>query len=122
MKIIVQIGVIFGIYWLSQGIEAILPFSFPASVISLLLLLVLLLTGVVKMKHVQEKADFMIGNLAFFFVPVSVGIMNYVDLILENGVAFITICVVSTVLTFAATAWTVQLTNRLLNKKKEGEQ
>lgn len=121
MKILVQIGMVFGLYWLSQGIEQILPFPFPASVISLLLLLVLLVLRVIKLELVREKADFMLGNLAFFFIPVSVSIMNYIDVIRENAAAFLVICVVSTVLTFGATAWAVQLTCRFLNKRKEGK-
>ena len=120
MKLLLQIGVIFGLFWISQGIEKVLPFSFPASVISMLLLLVLLCTGVVKLKHIQETTDFVLTNLAFFFVPVTVTIVNYLDLIMENGVAFLVICFVSTVVAFAATAWAVQLTNRFLNRKKEG--
>ena len=41
MKILLQVALVFGIFWVGQGIEAVLPFAFPASVISLLLLLVL---------------------------------------------------------------------------------
>ena len=119
MKVLLQIGIIFGLFWLSQGIEMILPFPLPASVISLLLLLTLLCTGAIKLEQIREKTDFILGNLAFFFVPISVSIVNYVDLILEDGVAFLVICLVSTVLTFAATAWAVQLTNRWMNRKKE---
>lgn len=122
MKILLQIGIIFGIYWLSQGIEMILPFPFPASVISLIVLLVLLSVRLIKLEQIKEKTDFILGNLAFFFVPVTMKIIDYVDVVLENGAAFLTICVVSTILTFGATAWTVQLTNRLMNRKKEGVQ
>ena len=35
MKILLQVALVFGIYWVSQGIEAVLPVAFPASVISL---------------------------------------------------------------------------------------
>lgn len=122
MKVLLQIGIIFGIYWLSQGIEMILPFPFPASVISLIVLLVLLSVRVIKLEQIREKTDFILGNLAFFFVPVTMKIIDYMDMVLENGAAFLTICVVSTILTFGATAWTVQLTNRLMNRKKEGVQ
>ena len=118
MKILLQIGIVFGLYLLSQCIEAALPFPFPASVISLLLLLILLALKVVKVDHIREKADFLLGNLSFFFVPVSVSFMNYVDVVRDNAAAFFTICVVSTVLCFAVTAWTVQLTSRLLEKRK----
>ena len=58
MKILIQIGIVLGIYWLSEGIAAILPFSFPASVISLILVLVLLLLRVLKEEQIREKADF----------------------------------------------------------------
>lgn len=119
MKILLQIGIVFGLYWISQCVEAVLPFAFPASVISLLLLLVLLVLRVVKVDHIREKADFLLGNLAFFFVPVSVSIMNYAGIIWENAAAFFTICVVSLVLTFAVTATVVRLTCRLLEKREE---
>ena len=111
-----QVALVFGIYWVSQGIEAVLPVAFPASVISLLLLLVLLLTGIVKMDHVREKSDFLLGNLGFFFIPVSVSIINYVDLIWQNAAAFLTVCVVSMVLTYGATVWAVHLTRRLMER------
>lgn len=120
MKILLQIALVFGVYWVSQCIEAMLPFAFPASVISLILLLALLLAGIVKVDHVREKSDFLLGNLGFFFVPVSVGIMNYIQLIRENAAAFLTVCVVSTVLTYGATAGAVRLTQKLLEKRKGG--
>ena len=118
MKILLQIGIVFGIYWVSQCIESVLPFPFPASVISLLLLL-LLLVKVVKAGHIQNVADFLTGNMGFFFLPATVSIMNYVDTIFENAAAFFIICVVSMITTFAATAGTVVLTRRLLGKGKE---
>ena len=116
MKILLQVALVFGIYWVGQGIEAVLPFAFPASVISLLLLLVLLLTGVVRVDHIREKSDFLLGNLGFFFIPVSVSIMNYVDLLWQHAAAFLTVCVVSMVLTYWATVWAVRLTQRLMGR------
>lgn len=113
-----QIALVFGLYWLSQGIEAILPFSFPASVISMILLLILLLARIVRPEHIREKSDFLLGNLSFFFLPATVSIMNYVDIVWTNLIPFLTICVVSTVLTYGVTAWTVQLTARLMTKKE----
>ena len=120
MKLLLQIGVVCGVYWISQCIEHILPFPFPASVISLLLLLLLLLVKVVKAGHIQNVADFLTGNMGFFFLPATVSIMNYVDTIFENAAAFFIICVVSMITTFAATAGTVVLTRRLLHTG-EGE-
>lgn len=118
-----QMGIIFGLYWLCQIIESVLPFSFPSSVIALIALLALLLFRVLKPEHIRETADFMQAGIAFFLIPVMVGLVNYVDIIAQNAVAFCVICLVSTVLTFAAVVWTVQLTCRLMNRKKgEDEQ
>ena len=119
MKILLQIGVVCGLYWVSQCVERVLPIPFPASVISLLLLLLLLLARVIRVEHIREKSDFLLGNLAFFFVPVSVSIMNYAGLIRQHAAAFLTVCAVSTVLTYAATAWAVRLTIRLMGRGKE---
>lgn len=119
MKIIKQVGIIFTVCWLSLAIEKVLPFAFPASVIGMILLFVCLRTGLLKIEHVQEKADFLLGNMAFFFVPAGVSIMNYFDILKSSVVQLIIICVLSTIFTFAVTAWSVQLTVRLMGKRKE---
>ena len=119
LKLLLQIGAVCGAYWLSQCVEHVLPFPFPASVISLLLLLALLLVKVLKTEHIQNVADFLTGNMSFFFLPATVSIMNYMDTIWENAAAFFTICVVSMLATFAATAGTVKLTRRLLEGRRE---
>lgn len=119
MKILSQIGIIFAICWISTLIESVLPFPLPASVIAMLFLLVLLAVRVLRPEHVQEKSDFLLGNLQFFFIPATVGIMNYVDVLRENLVVLPVICAVSTVATFAVTAAAVTVTNRLLNRRKQ---
>ncbi len=48
MKILKQFGVIFGVCWVSLVIEHYLPFSFPASVIGMILLLTLSADRVLK--------------------------------------------------------------------------
>lgn len=118
MKIIKQIGIIFLICWLSLVIEAVLPFSFPASIIGLVLLLVCLLTGILKIEHVQEKSDFLLSNMAFFFIPAGVSIINYLDVLKNSLLPLIIVCVASTFITFAVTAWSIRLTVRLMNGRK----
>ena len=81
MKILLQVALVFGIYWVSQGIEAILPVAFPASVISLLLLLILLLCGGVKERTIQGTSQFLIDNMGLFFIPAIVGTLEYLDVL-----------------------------------------
>ena len=109
----------YGVCWISLVIEHYLPFSFPASVIGMVLLLICLLTGFLKIEHVQEKADFLLSNMAFFFVPAGVSIINYFDELKSTAVQLIIICIISTVVTFAVTAYSVMLTVRLMKKWKD---
>ena len=118
MKIIKQIEIVFWVGWVSLAIEKLLPFTFPASVIGMILLLVCLLTGILKMEHIQEKADFLLENMAFFFIPAGVSIINYFDVLKNSVIQLVVICVVSTVVTFAVTAYSVMFTIRLLNRRK----
>lgn len=118
MKIIKQFGIIFSLCWLATVIEGLLPIAFPASVIAMLLLFVCLLAGVLKIDHIREKSDFLLANMAFFFIPAGVNVINYLDILKENWLPLLLICVITTVVTFAATAYSVRLTMRLLAGKK----
>lgn len=121
MKIIKQFGIIFSLCWLATVIEGLLPIAFPASVIAMLLLLVCLLAGVLKIDHIREKSDFLLANMAFFFIPAGVNVINYLDILKENWLPLLLICVITTVVTFAATAYSVRLVMRLLDGKKGAE-
>ena len=117
MKIIKQVGIIFSICALSVLIEHFLPFAFPASVIGMVLLLLLLCTGALRMEHIREKSDFLLSNMAFFFVPAGVSIINYADVLRSSAVQLVIICLVTTVLTFGATAWSIRLTLHLMERR-----
>lgn len=58
MKIVTQVGIIFSICWISQIIEKLLPFSFPASVIGMILLFILLCVHILKVDHIRENRIF----------------------------------------------------------------
>ncbi len=119
MKIIYQIGIIFTLCWASEIIEGLLPFSFPASVIGMLLLFILLAFRVLKVEHIREKSDFLLSNMAFFFIPAGVSIINYFDVLKGNVGKLLLICFLTTILTFATTAWTIRGVLRLQNRGKK---
>ena len=120
MKIIKQFGIVFSICWLGTVIEHFIPFAFPASVIAMLLLLLCLLTGILKVEHIREKSDFLLANMAFFFIPAGVNVINYLDILRASWLPLLVICLVTMVITFAATALSIRLTVQLLHKKEGG--
>ena len=119
MKIIYQIGIIFALCWVSEIIEAFLPFAFPASVIGMILLFILLAFRVLKVEHIREKSDFLLSNMAFFFIPAGVSIINYFDVLKGNVGKLLLICFLTTRITFATTAWTIRGVLRLQNRGKK---
>jgi len=119
LKFLKQISVIFAIYLVSVLISGLLPVAFPGSVIGMILLFLLLLSGILKPAQVGDAGDFLIKNMAFLFVPTVVGIVEYIPVLMENLLAFAVIIVVTTVLTFAAAAWTVTAVIRLQQKRRE---
>lgn len=123
MKLLIQFGIIFGVCWVGEGLSQLLPL--PGSVISMILLFLLLLTKLVKPAHIAEKSDFLLKNMAFFFIPAGVAIMESLGILWENLIPFLTVCFVTMVITFAATAYTVRLVIWLQNRlsaRKEGKQ
>ena len=116
MKLILQIGIIFGVCLLGEAIAYFLPFPFPASVISMILLFLLLCFKVLKIDHIRQKADFLLQNMAFFFIPAGVGILEQFEFVKDSVWQLLLICFVTTIVTFAVTALTVRYGVWLQNK------
>lgn len=119
MNIMGELALIFGICLVGEGVAALLPVTFPASVISMVLLMVLLLTGVVKDRHIQKVSHFLVANMAFFFLPSFVGLLEHMELLKSQLLPLLLIVVLTTPVVYLVTGWTVQLFLRCCQKKKE---
>lgn len=120
VKLLVQIGIVFGICLVGEGISRVLPFTFPASVISMILLFLLLLSGALKVEHIREKGDFLLRNMAFFFIPSGVGLIEQADAVRGKVLPLLAVCLITTVLTFAVSAVTIRLVSSWQNRLKKG--
>ncbi|MEA4854156.1 MAG: CidA/LrgA family protein [Christensenella sp.] len=119
MKGIFQIGIILAVCLAGEGLSLILPVPIPASVTSMILLFVLLLVKIIKTRHIEKFADFLLKNMAFFFIPAGVAIIEQFDLLKDNLVPFLLICCISTFVTFFVTAYTVKGVMALQNKLRK---
>lgn len=119
MKILLQLAGIFALCIVSDGIAELLPFAFPGSAIAMILLFLGFLLKLIKPSDVEETGGFLLGNMAIFFVPAAVGLMECFGRIQSALIPILVICILSTVLTFAATAYTVRLTVFLQKKFRE---
>ena len=118
MKYVYQIGIIGGISFISEVLYAILPLPVPASVYGLIILLVLLLTGVVKVAQIEDTADFLLKIMPILFVGPSVGLIRAADMVRGQILPLVVMCVLSTVGVMVVTSLTAQV---MIRKKKEGK-
>ena len=116
MKILRELLIIFTICLVGQLISGVLPIPFPASVLSLVILLLLLLSKAFKPHWIQNLSGFLLKNMAFFFIPAGVCIIEQYTALKGNILTLLLICLVTTFLTFTASAYAVTGTIKLLDK------
>ena len=122
MKLMVQVGIVFGVCLIGQTISALLPIAVPGSVLSMIVLFAILVLRIVKVDHIRLKADFLLKNMAFFFIPAGVGIIADFSKIQDSILPLLAVIVLTTFITFAVTAVTVcsvmALQNRLTKPRR----
>ena len=102
-KIIVQIGVLYLFSFIGTWIVQLLHIPLPGSIIGLILLLIGLVSGVIPPWFIKEGAGFLIAILTLLFVPATVGIMQYPQLLSGYGVLLVLIVCMSTCIAFVVT-------------------
>ena len=120
MNIMAEIAIICGVCLVSEGIAALIPVAFPASVIALLLLGLLLFTKILKPEHIQRLSGFLVANMAFFFLPSCVGLIEHAPVILGQLLPFLLISFLTTPLVYFVTARCVQWLIRRKKARRHG--
>lgn len=116
-----ELGLILLVCLAGEWIAALLPFAFPASVISMVLLAVLLMTGVIREKLLSTVSKFLVVNMGLFFVPALVGTLEYAEVLKTALLPFVMVTFLTTPVVYVVTAWSVQLLMKALGKKKGGD-
>lgn len=114
--ILLQLAVIFMFLAAGELVVWATAVPVPSSIIGMLLLTLSLQAGIIKPRHVEGAAEFLVGNLGFFFVPAGVALMTCLNLISGQWGAIIAAAAGSTVIVLAVTGiihqWTRRRTRR----------
>lgn len=113
-----QCLVLFGVCLAGAVVSEWLPIAVPGSVTGMVLLVVLMLCGIIKTRHIGDAAGFLQRNMGFFFVPMCVPVLQQLDVLRQYGLVILGICIEGTCVTFAVTGLTVTLLQKLLNKQE----
>lgn len=108
MKIFRESIIIIGIYLIGEFISKFFSLPLPGNIIGLLILLTLLCTRVIKVEKIENVSRFFLDHLAFFFIPAGVGLLSSFDIIRDNLVSILILCLITTAIVIVCTGIIVQ--------------
>ncbi|WP_163580953.1 CidA/LrgA family protein [Gracilibacillus saliphilus] len=114
LKIILQISVLFLFYYIGEAIQSAFSLFIPGSIIGMLLFFALLTFKLIRVEWVADGIDLLIKDMPIFFVPVTVGVVQYLDFFYGKGSLMILLVIISTFLTIGISGW---ITSLLLKKE-----
>ncbi len=112
-----QCAILFGCLALGELAVYLTGIKLPSSIIGMLLLTLFLQLKWIKLEWVQGLCNFLVANLAFFFIPAGVALMLHFDLLASQWLPILISVPVSTILVLLVTGWIHQLTRNKLKKK-----
>lgn len=97
MRYIFEFCIIAAISFAAEVIKYFLPLPVPASIYGLIIMLILLISGVLKVEKVSAVADFLIKIMPLMFIPAVVGLVESYTAIKPIVIRLIIFVPVSTV-------------------------
>lgn len=115
MKIIVHIAALYALLLIGNWIQDILSLSIPGSVIGMLLLFFLLKLKIIKFAWIKEGTQLILNHLTLFFIPVTIGFINYLELFTGRGILLLLTALFSTALVMGLSG---AISQRLASRKE----
>jgi holin-like protein len=116
-RLALQIGFLFLIFRTGQWTVRQFHVPLPGNVLGMLLLFGLLSLGLVRETWIQEGATLLTKHLAFFFIPIAVGLMEWGPLFRHEGHWLLLALAVSTLAALLTAGWVVHLLNPYLLRR-----
>ena len=122
MKLLRQLSLILAIWAVGEYISSFLSniIIIPGSIIGMVILFVLLKSKIIKVESIEELGNFFLDNMAIFFVPAGVSLINSLDLIGSNIIVLAATIIISTTLVMVITAIVVEKMIEIKSKKGQG--
>lgn len=121
LNVTLQIAFLYVLSLLGGIIVDFLHLPLPGSIIGLIILLLLLHTKIVKKEYVADGAGFLLPILTLLFIPATVGVVNYPELLSWLGVSLLIITIISTIFSLGVTAKFAQKLEQTERQKEEVE-
>ena len=104
-----QISALWALNFAGVWLEKRMVLPIPGNLVGMITLYALLALGIVKLAWFETAGSFLIRHLAFFFVPITVGLMNAGYLLAARGLAILLILAVSAAVGILSAGWVSQV-------------
>ena len=112
-----QFSIILSIYFLGELLQKAFGLPVPGNILGMLILFFGLYTGVIKLEMIDRISDFLLDNLAFFFLPAGVSLITCFSVLEGKLTAVIGVSIISTVIILGVTGLTVEFVKKFLQRK-----
>lgn len=119
MKYMKQFCLIMFISFLGEVLHHYLPLPIPASIYGLVILFAGLVTGVIKLSHVEETGRFLIEIMPLMFIPAAVGLLESWGILAPIWIPIIGITLITTVIVMIVSGKITQFVIRLENREEK---
>ncbi|ENM5772209.1 CidA/LrgA family protein [Vibrio mimicus] len=113
LLVVIQVAALSLIWFFSDWLVNQFHLPLPANLTGMLLLLFLVVIKVVNVEWFRRGASWLLAEMLLFFVPAVVAVVNYQDLMRQEGLKIGVVLVASTILVIASTAWIVDKMHRV---------
>lgn len=118
LKIIIQVVILYAFSMLGNFLQTILHLPISGSIIGLFLLLGALSLNIIPVQAIKHGSEFLLLFLTLFFVPATIGIMNYPSLFSVQGALVVLVVILSTIITMVVVGKTSQFIESKVQKRK----
>ncbi len=115
LQYLVSMGLIFLCLIAGTHVQQLLNTAIPGSIIGMLMLFALLALGIVPIAWVKPSANLFIRYMILLFVPISVGLMDHFDVLMNNALPILASAVGGTLIVLVTLAL---MLDKLLTKEK----
>ena len=104
--------IIYAALYAGIALAALLPFTIPGSIIGMLLLFLLLGLQILPVHWVKPGCQLLIRYMALLFVPISVGVISYTDVLSAQFGPIVVSCLTSTLMVLVVVGFSTERLQR----------
>lgn len=119
MGVLMEFTIILGVTLAAELLHAFLPLPVPASIYGMILMLLLLMTGAIRLDKVKRTSGFLLEIMPVLFIPAAVGLIEIITDMKGALLPIAGVIVLTTIIVMGVTGRTAQwIIEREAGKKR----